>query len=164
MLGLTPCPLPVTSQLDPSPPPHPSPLGVLSSTDDRAAMTHSGLKRFIETGVDLGLLGLGLSRGSRICLALPNGPEAVTCCLALATRCPVAPINLDISEGAARAQLADLPAAAVVLCRGHGPASDRPEALATTMGIPVVDLVPDRAVAGMCGSYHNVPGRSVPIL
>ena len=112
-------------------------------------MTHSGLKRFIETGVDLGLLGLGLSRGSRICLALPNGPEAATCFLALATRCPVAPINLDISEGAARAQLADLPAAAVVLCRGHGPASDRLEALATTMGIPVVDLVPDRAGAGM---------------
>ena len=117
-------------------------------------MTHSGLKRFIEAGVDLGSLNLGLSRGSRICLALPNGPEAATCFLALATRCPVAPINLDISEGAAKAQLADLPAAAIVLCRGHGAASNRLEALAATMGIPVIDLVPDPAVAGLFTLVH----------
>ena len=66
-------------------PPAPRRPQTLSSTDDRAAMTHSGLKRFIETGVDLGLLGLGLSRGSRICLALPNGPRGGGgCCCHLA--------------------------------------------------------------------------------
>ena len=59
---------------------------------DRAALTHGGLRRLMaETAARLTALGIG--RGDRVAIVLPNGPEMAVSFLAAASGCTAAPLN-----------------------------------------------------------------------
>ena len=59
---------------------------------DRITLTHGGLRRLIgETAAQLHALGLG--RGDRVAIVLPNGPEMATAFVAVAAAAATAPLN-----------------------------------------------------------------------
>ncbi|TIU62197.1 MAG: AMP-dependent synthetase, partial [Mesorhizobium sp.] len=62
------------------------------SAPDRPTLTHGGLRRLIrETVAKMNELGLG--RGDRVAIVLPNGPEMATAFLAVAAAASTAPLN-----------------------------------------------------------------------
>ena len=69
----------------------------------RSALTHGALRALIARTLAT-LNGLGLGRGDRIAIVLPNGPEMATCFVACASGATSAPLN-----PAYRAELLKLP-------------------------------------------------------
>ena len=111
----------------------------------RAALTHGGLRELVErTVADLNRLGIG--RGDRVGIVLPNGPEAATSFLALACGATTAPLNPGYRRDEFEFYLSDLGAKALVVKQGmETPARE----VAAALGIPVLELVaPDDAPAG----------------
>ncbi|TJW74862.1 MAG: AMP-dependent synthetase, partial [Mesorhizobium sp.] len=59
---------------------------------ERAALSHGRLRRLIqETVARLNALGIG--RGDRVAIVLPNGPEMATAFIAIAAAASTAPLN-----------------------------------------------------------------------
>lgn len=79
----------------------------------RPALSYGALLQVIEHAVRA-LATAGLGRGSRIVLALPNGPEMAMALLAVGSCATCAPLNPATDEEACRVLLADLRADAVM--------------------------------------------------
>lgn len=85
------------------------------------------------------LNALGLGRGDRIAIVLPNGSEMAVAFLAVASAAAAAPLNPAYKADEFDFYLSDLQAAALVTLSGwETPA----RAVAVRRGIPVVELVP----------------------
>ena len=104
---------------------------------DRPALTHGELRSLIgRTGERLGALGLG--RGSRVAIVLPNGPEMASAFVALASTVATAPLNPAYKEDEFDFYLGDLHADAILVGeREDGPAL----AAARRLGIGVLRLI-----------------------
>jgi acyl-CoA synthetase (AMP-forming)/AMP-acid ligase II len=91
-------------------------------------------------GDTVGLLnGLGIGRGGRVAIVLPNGPEMAAAFLAIGAGAATAPLNPADREEEFDFYLSDLEPRALVLAAG----SDSPaRAVAGRRGIPVIELVP----------------------
>ena len=113
----------------------------------RADLSHGELRALVDrTVADLNALGIG--RGDRLAIVLPNGPEMAACFVSAACACATAPLNPAYRAEEFEFNLADLKARALVVERGStSPAVE----VAQRMGVPVVELVPD-ATAG-AGSF-----------
>ena len=101
----------------------------------------------------------GIGRGDRVAIVLPNGPEAATCFLAVASACTAAPLNPAYKADEFTFYLSDLKPRAVILRADEaGPA----RAAAEQLGVPVIALHPDEA--GAAGAFHLTaslpPGES----
>ena len=118
----------------------------------RRALTHGDLRALIEKTLAR-LNGLGLGRGDRVAIVLPNGPEMAACFLACACGVTAAPLNPGYRADEFTFYLSDLKAQALIVERGSSSAAI---AVAQHLGVRVLELVPDFAFGA--GSFELAPG------
>jgi acyl-CoA synthetase (AMP-forming)/AMP-acid ligase II len=119
----------------------------------RPGLTHGGLRALARRTVTA-LNALGIGRGDRVALVLPNGPEMATAFVTLACGATTAPLNPAYRAEEFEFYLADLDARALVILEGlESPA----RAVAAVRGIPVVELVPEPG--GPAGVFTLRPER-----
>jgi acyl-CoA synthetase (AMP-forming)/AMP-acid ligase II len=108
------------------------------SAPDRSPLTHAGLRAQIER--TLGQLnGIGIGRGERVAIVLPNGPEMAACFISCASGVASAPLNPAYRADEFEFYLSDLRAKALIVERGSvSPAVE----VAKKLGVRVVELVP----------------------
>ena len=127
---------------------------------EREALTYRGLRALVERTVrDLNALGIG--RNDRVALVLPNGPEAASSFVAIASGATTAPLNPAYRAEEFDFYLSDLNAKALVIADGmESPA----RAVAEARGIPIIALVADQsAPAGtftLTSRHHPVASTS----
>ncbi len=116
-----------------------------------APLAYAGLRRLVARTVgDLNRLGLG--RGDRVAMVLPNGPEMAAAFVAIAAGAVTAPLNPAYRAEELEFYLADLNAKALVVAsRAESPAI----AAATKLGVPLVELV--AAPAEGAGAFTLAP-------
>jgi len=101
---------------------------------DQAAMTVPSLNR------------LGVGRGDRVAIVLPQGPDLAVTFLAVAAGATAAPLNPAYVRKEFLFYLEDLQARALILPKG----SDSPaRAAADSLGTPVIELVPGKNGAAL---------------
>ena len=116
------------------------------------------------TGETLNRLGIG--RGDRVGLVLPNCPEMATAFVAVAGACTCAPLNMAYRADEFEFYLSDLNAKALIVAQG----SETPaRAVAAKLGIAVIELLahPERGagdfeLAANCGSAAAPPPTAAP--
>jgi acyl-CoA synthetase (AMP-forming)/AMP-acid ligase II len=110
----------------------------------RPSLTYQALRGLCrQTGTDLATAGIG--RADRVAIVLPNGPEAATAFLAVASHAVAAPLNPSYKSDEFRFYLSDLGARAVICLAGTDSAA---RAVAAELGVAVLELSPDAAAAG----------------
>jgi acyl-CoA synthetase (AMP-forming)/AMP-acid ligase II len=113
----------------------------------REALTHDGLRALAKRTV-ADLNGIGIGRGDRVALVLPNGPEMAAAFLTIACGATTAPLNPAYRAEEFEFYLSDLNAKALVIQEGvDSPARD----IATARGIPLLTLAPNGE--GPAGSF-----------
>lgn len=132
----------------------PAVLGV-----DRPPMDFAGLLDQCRLVAD-SLSAWGLGRGDRVASVMPDGPEAATLFVALASCVTAAPLNPAYRAEDFDFYLQDLGARAVVVPRGDAPAA---RAVATARGLAIIELSGDAQAAGRFGlsCQASGAGRSV---
>lgn len=129
---------------------------------DRPWLDYDGLRRqAADTRAALHAMGIG--RGDRVAIVLPNGPEMASAFLCIGQVATTAPLNPAYGREEFDFYLGDLKAKALVLPEGHeGPALEAAEA----MGLGVVRLAADPAApagsftlraAGSLGEADTAP-------
>jgi acyl-CoA synthetase (AMP-forming)/AMP-acid ligase II len=99
-------------------------------------LSYAGLQRLVQAAIGR-LNALGLGRGDRVGLVLPNCPEMATAFVALASACTAAPLNMAYRADEFEFYLSDIQAKALILAAG----SDSPaRAVAAKLGIAVLEL------------------------
>ncbi len=93
------------------------------------------------------LNALGLGRGDRVAVALPDGPEMAVAFLAAATAATAAPLNTAATIGECARLMSELPARAVIVPAGDGVSA---RTAAAERGIPVVEVVVAAAAPAGC--------------
>jgi acyl-CoA synthetase (AMP-forming)/AMP-acid ligase II len=107
------------------------------SAPDRRPLSHAGLRAQIAaTLAQLNAIGIG--RGDRVAIVLPNGPEMAACYIACASGVASAPLNPAYRADEFEFYLSDLRAKALIVERGS--ASPAVE-VAKKLGVRVVELV-----------------------
>ncbi|MEW6634916.1 MAG: acyl--CoA ligase [Pseudomonadota bacterium] len=125
---------------------------------DRGPLTHGGLRRLVgETTARLNALGIG--RGDRVAIVLPNGPEMATAFIAVAAGASTAPINPAYRADELDFYLSDIGVKAILVGKDEaGPAVE----VAQRLGIRVLRLiVPDGAPAGVFTIEGDAVGPAV---
>ncbi len=89
-----------------------------------ARLTYLQLRAQVASAADA-LARLGLRRGDRVALVLPNGAEAIVLFLAAATAGIAAPLNPGYKEDEFRFYLDDIDARALIVPRGQGESARR---------------------------------------
>jgi len=119
------------------------------------ALTHAGL-RALAHGTVAALNAIGIGRGDRVAIVLPNGPEMAAAFIAIAAGATTCPLNPAYRADEFEFYLNDLNARAlVVLAGGETPA----RAVAGKLGIPLLELTPG-AVAGAFTLGGGTPGTA----
>ena len=127
--------------------PHPLKELLATGADDAPALSAPGREPLVfgalrtliaETIATLN--GLGIGRGDRVAIVLPNGPEMATCFVACASGFASAPLNPAYRADEFDFYLSDLGAKALIVERGSAsPAID----VAARHGVRLIELVPD---------------------
>jgi acyl-CoA synthetase (AMP-forming)/AMP-acid ligase II/acyl carrier protein len=116
-----------------------TPEAVAIAAPARPPLTYVGLAAQLDASVRR-FNDLGVRRGDRVAVVLPNGPEMAVAFLAVASAATCAPLNPDYRAKEFDFFLADLDARAMVVMAG----ADSPaRQMAQTRQIPILDLVPD---------------------
>ncbi len=98
--------------------------------------TYGGLHQLIQRTTET-LNGLGIGRGDRVGIVLPNCPEMACAFVAVASACTAAPLNMAYRADEFEFYLGDLDARALIVAEG----SDTPAlAVARKLGIRIVHL------------------------
>jgi oxalate---CoA ligase len=106
---------------------------------NRPWMSYGDLRALTERTVTA-LNAMGIGRGDRVALVVPNGPEAATAFVAIACGATTAPLNPGYRQEEFAFYLKDVGARALVILAGlQNPA----RAAADSLGIPVVELIPE---------------------
>jgi acyl-CoA synthetase (AMP-forming)/AMP-acid ligase II len=104
----------------------------------RPALTYSGLQALARRTVE-SLNRIGIGRGDRVAIVLPNGPEMATAFVAVAAGATSAPLNPAYRADEFDFYLGDLNAKALLIQRGF----DSPaRAMAAQRQVPIIELVP----------------------
>jgi acyl-CoA synthetase (AMP-forming)/AMP-acid ligase II len=115
----------------------------------RPALTHGGLRDLAER-TRIALNGMGIGRGDRVAMVLPNGPEMAAAFVAVASGATTAPLNPSYRGEEFEFYLSDLNAKCLVIAEGmDSPARQ----VAAARGIPVVELV----AGGAAGDFSLRP-------
>ena len=121
----------------------------------RPWLTHGGLRALAAKTV-ASLNAIGIGRGDRIALVIPNGPEAASSFVTIACGATTAPLNPAYKADEFAFYLGDLNAKALVIQQGF----DSPaRAAAAERGIPVIELVTDPN--GPAGAFTLTPPASL---
>jgi oxalate---CoA ligase len=119
---------------------------------ERTAIAYGALRALVRrAGADLNAIGIG--RGDRVAVVLPNGPEMAAAFIAIAASATIAPLNPAYRADEFEFYLSDLRPKALVIERGMASPA---RAVAAAHGIPVVELVPDAAAPA--GSFTLATG------
>lgn len=122
---------------------------------ERPTLTYAGL-RALAAGTVAALNAIGIGRGDRVGIVLPNGPEMATAFVAIAAGATTAPLNPAYKDEEFEFYLTDLKAKALVVQQGvDSPA----RAVAARLGVPVLELVPGEA-AGAFTLSGGTPGTA----
>ncbi len=104
---------------------------------ERASLSYAGLRELAHTTVAK-LNSIGIGRGDRVAIVLPNGPEMAAAFVAIAAGATTAPLNPAYKDEEFEFYLTDLNAKALVVQKGwETPA----RAVAKRLGVPVLELV-----------------------
>jgi acyl-CoA synthetase (AMP-forming)/AMP-acid ligase II len=104
-----------------------------------APLTYAGLRELVGETI-ASLNGIGIGRGDRVAIVLPNGPEMATAFLAVASAATSAPLNPAYRAEEFEFYMSDLGAKALVVeAGGASPAL----AAAGKLGIAILTLTPD---------------------
>lgn len=113
----------------------------------RRPLTHSGLRLFVAQRFPREAARCGLPCGTRVCVALPSGPESATALFAFTTWGCYAPLSVGHTTAELSAVLNDLQPSTLVVEAANTAAADA----ATALGIQVVELIPDDKTSGIFG-------------
>ncbi|MBO0711075.1 MAG: AMP-binding protein [Acetobacteraceae bacterium] len=117
----------------------------------RPWLSYGGLRTLARRTVD-DFNRMGIGRGERVAIVLPNGPEMAASFVAIAAGASTAPLNPAYRHEEFDFYLGDLDAKALVILEGmESPA----RAVAAVRAIPVISLVPD--AAGPAGGFTLRP-------
>ncbi len=104
----------------------------------RPWLTYGGLKTLVD-GTIAALNGVGIGRGDRVAMVVPNGPEMASSFIAVASGPTSAPLNPAYRADEFEFYLDDLKPKACIVQQGM----DSPvRAVAAKLGVPIVELVP----------------------
>src|SRR5262249_45496860 len=103
-----------------------------------AAITYGALLHHVSRAVHE-LRHLGIGRGDRVAVVLPNGPETAVAMLAVAAGAVCVPLNPDFTASEWQRHFGDLRVTALVT-RADMQSTSR--GVANALGIPVIDLSP----------------------
>jgi oxalate---CoA ligase len=107
----------------------------------RAPLTYGAL-RALEESTTRALNAIGIGRGDRVAIVLPNGPEAATVFLTAASAATAAPLNPGYRHAEFDFYLSDLQAKALlILAEMESPGRD----IANERNIPIIELKVDPA-------------------
>ena len=105
----------------------------------RADLSHAELRALVDRTLAT-LNGMGVGRGDRLAIVLPNGPEMAACFVAAACGTATAPLNPAYRADEFEFYLSDLKARALVVEAGStSPAVE----VAQRMGVPIIELLAD---------------------
>ena len=108
---------------------------------ERPSLSFAGLRALAERTVAT-LNGIGIGRGDRVAIVLPNGPEMAASFVAIACGATTAPLNPAYKDDEFEFYLTDLKAKALVVQQGvETPA----RGVAARLGVPVLELSPGEA-------------------
>jgi oxalate---CoA ligase len=117
----------------------------------RPWLSHGALRALARRTV-ADLNGMGIGRGDRVAIVLPNGPEMAATFVSVASGATTAPLNPSYRRDEFEFYLSDLNARALLILEGmESPA----RAVAAEKSIPVIELVPD--TAGPAGGFTLRP-------
>ncbi|MBL8808239.1 MAG: AMP-binding protein [Rhodospirillales bacterium] len=125
------------------------------------ALDFAGLRALARrTVADLNAMGIG--RNDRVAIVLPNGPEMAASFLAIGAGATTAPLNPAYRADEFEFYLTDLKAKALVVQAGEETPA---RAVAAKLGVPVVELMPDRAAGAgsftlAAGALKGVPAQA----
>jgi oxalate---CoA ligase len=124
-------------------------------SDEDEPLSHQQLRNQVAVTVTA-LNSLGVGRGDRVAIVLPQGPDLAVTFLAVAAGATAAPLNPAYVEKEFLFYLEDLQARALILPQG----SDSPaRAAADSLGVPVIELIPGE---NGVGRFH-LSGVSRPL-
>ncbi len=124
---------------------------------DRPALTYSGLRALAGATVSA-LNALGVGRGDRVGIVLPNGPEMATAFVCVAAGAVAAPLNPAYRAEEFEFYLSDLQAKALIVEAGAGgPAVEA----ARKLGVALVELTRGEAAGAftLAGASQGAPAR-----
>ena len=122
---------------------------------ERPSLSFAGLRALAERTV-AALNGIGIGRGDRVAIVLPNGPEMAASFVAIACGATTAPLNPAYKDDEFEFYLNDLKARALVVQQGvETPA----RAVAQRLGVAVLELIPGEA-AGSFTLAGGTPGAA----
>jgi acyl-CoA synthetase (AMP-forming)/AMP-acid ligase II len=124
------------------------------SAPGRSPLSHGELRSLI--GRTLAALnGIGIGRGDRVAIVLPNGPEMAACFVACVSGVASAPLNPAYRADEFEFYLTDLRAKALIVEKGS--ASPAVE-VAGRLGVRVVELLPDPNAGAGSFTLDLAPG------
>jgi acyl-CoA synthetase (AMP-forming)/AMP-acid ligase II/acetyltransferase-like isoleucine patch superfamily enzyme/acyl carrier protein len=113
-----------------------TPEAVAFAAPGRAALAYRRLRVQVDETVQA-LNGMGVGRGDRVAIVLPNGPEMAVAFLAISSAATSAPLNPAYGEREFHFYLSDLDSKALIVQAGlDSPA----RAVAQQLGIPIIEL------------------------
>ena len=135
---------------------------VAIAAHEATPLTYAGLRRQIDRAIR-SLNDLGIGRGDRVAIVLPNGPEMATAFLSVASAAASAPLNPAYRQDEFEFYLDDLKAKALIVEAG----SELPALRAAArLGVALITLTPERqAGAGafrLSGSTAGAAARPGP--
>lgn len=127
----------------------------LRATEGRPPLSYAALRGLAGQTI-AALNGIGIGRGDRVAIVLPNGPEMAAAFVAIAAGATTAPLNPAYKAEEFEFYLTDLRAKALVIQRGmESPARE----VAARLGVPLLELVPGEA-AGAFTLEGGAPGAA----
>ena len=94
------------------------------AADGAPPLTYAGLRALVDRTVE-SLNALGVGRGDRVAIVLPNGPEMATAFLAVASGATSAPLNPAYRQDEFEFYMSDLRAKALIVEEGSASARNR---------------------------------------
>ncbi len=129
-----------------------NPGSIAFTAPERQHLAYGDLKDLIDRTVS-SLNAMGLGRGDKVAIVLPNGPEMAAAFVAMASCVTTAPLNPAYREDEFAFYLEDLKARALVVDQGStSPAL----AAAQRLGLAVIEL----AAGSLAGDFTLAPARS----
>ena len=139
-----------------------NPEAVAITAPERAPLSYADLALFLDQQIQ-SLNRLGVGRGERLAVVLPNGPEMAVAFLTVASTCTCAPLNPAYRASELDFFLGDLNPRAILL---PADAESPARSVAEARRIPVIELMPDSTgEAGMyslAGAGGQTPRREGP--
>jgi acyl-coenzyme A synthetase/AMP-(fatty) acid ligase len=125
----------------------------------RKPLTHDKLRSFVEK--DFNLTEFGISKGSRVAIILPNGPELAVAMISTISAWCAAPINPTNTWHEIKSELESTKSVAMIIMAGGTNASSN-EAALTVADELNVGVIAISSAGSITGLFHMKQLRAVP--